>query len=143
MISYVTYNPENGEIRQFSKTSGKTPIVCGNDDYLIVSGQVDVGRSYVDTNLMAIKARPELPLVIDKHEISADGVDAAIISLPDTDPNGAGVMVFVKIGEDRFQITDGVLEFSTIDPGTHQLFFSGTNYLDAVVEITAHEVPEA
>jgi hypothetical protein len=67
--------------------------------------------------------RPEIPAVIDKTAIAADGVDVATISgLPN-------LSTITVAGIGKYSVTDGTFELTTQTPGIYQVLAEADGYL--------------
>jgi len=121
----------NGRIdRVFSGPDSVAPTQAQGDEQAISidDSQTDE-NAYVANGVIVDKAA--FSLTINKTEITADGIDEAIISgIP------AGTTVTWPDSQSD-EVTDGVVEFAVDLPGNYTLTFTAIPYLDQEVVIEA------
>ena len=121
----------NGRIdRVFSGPDSVAPTQAQGDEQAISidDSQTDE-NAYVANGVIVDKAA--FSLTINKTEITADGIDEAIISgIP------AGTTVTWPDSQSD-EVTDGVVEFAVDLPGNYTLTFTAIPYLDQEVTIEA------
>ena len=125
----------NGRIdRVFSGPDSVAPTQAQGDEQAISidDSQTDE-NAYVANGVIVDKAA--FSLTINKTEITADGIDEAIISgIP------AGTTVTWPDSQSD-EVTDGVVEFAVDLPGNYTLTFTAISYLDQEVVIEAIAAP--
>lgn len=139
MDYYAIYNTTDGIIRQivFSTEAGAALQLAADEDYILGGhGEIDDMSHYISGSPPAFTAKTDLTTTINKTSIADDGVDEAIIS---SVPNGT----HYHIENDVFSywangtITDGTLEFSTLDIGTYVITLLHVEHLKKTYTVTA------
>ena len=128
-LTVTLYSPDTGMILG-TRTGQKTSIEC--DELPYIEGVHEAAECYVDTKGLTptIRPRPKQETQQDKASISADGQDALVLS-------GLPVPCMVLVGENRYEVEDGELEWSTLMPGTYYIHVEAFPYLDWDAEVTA------
>lgn len=80
--------------------------------------------------------KPVIPVTADKTTVSADGIDQVVFTLPATCPNGTPLTVSIDADGEKFTAA-GTIAFDFVEPGEYVFTFSGRNYLDKTLTITA------
>lgn len=102
-----------------------------------VDGMYDGNFYYVDvsTNPVTVMDRSALVLSINKTEITADGIDEAIISNVPVDSHCRIIKQHETILDS--DIIDGTVELSTAQTGYYTITITHPEYIKQVIEVTA------
>ena len=129
---FQSYDPKTGRILY----SGENipPII----DLLIERGEsIILGEGNDSVHYVNIKQsppviclRPQQETQCDRTELIADGKDVIVFS-------GLPVPCTVHIGEHRYKVEDGELEWGTLLPGTYRVRVEAFPYLDWETEVIA------
>jgi hypothetical protein len=136
--TYTIYDNATGAIARLR--NGPEETLALQYDALSMSAveaYCDVQTDYVDLSGPSVQPKPDMPASIDKTSIAADGVDAAVMTLPTTEPNGTAISVWVLVEGQRYEVSDGVFEFTIDTPGEYAIRCQGTNYKENVFTVTA------
>lgn len=137
-LTVTLYVPDTGMILG-TRTGQKASIECDALPY--VEGVYSAAEHYVDTKELrpAVRPRPKQETLQSKTSVVADGRDALVLSaLP--------VPCVVQIGENRYEVDDGELEWSTLLPGAYYIRVEAFPYLDwesEVITVASGASPDA
>jgi hypothetical protein len=124
-MQYQSYNPDTGSILRTLNIEPHMTAYYENDGETLIQGEGSGFGNYVDIaqSPPVVRRRPTMDIHQDKTAITANGVDAITLSgLPS--PCG------VKIGGTEYNVTDGVLEWSTLMPAAYSIEIEAFPYLD-------------
>lgn len=131
-MDYVAFDTLTGEIITFgSCPPGQLSAQTRHGTRGVLEGQGQSHTHYVVNT--EIVERPLMGATINKNSISADNIDAAIVS---NIPNGTQYKVrgyAMASGE----INDGVFSLTTDTPGVYEINLFNFPYQDAVFLVTA------
>ncbi|MGH1371123.1 MAG: hypothetical protein ACRBBW_03750 [Cellvibrionaceae bacterium] len=131
-VEFVVYNPVTGGIER----SGSCPDAWVNDQaeagLSAALGSADDQLDWFDVSIMDVRKKAGLSVGVSGLVLQADGVSSSVIS-----PVPSGCFVTWPDGV-REEVTDGVVEFSTDEVGTHLLVLDGVKYLPLEIAIEAH-----
>ncbi len=108
-----------------------TPVGKGS-----IEGDESDKTYFIDVSVTphAVTSKLEMSITLNQTDFNADLVDSIMITgLPNP------VDVVWPVGVDAI-ITDSVAEFLTNTPSQYQISFSSIQYLEEVVNVTAHSV---
>lgn len=128
-IEATSYDPRTGRID--GHHCGQLENVELNAQAYVL-GYYDGRVYYIETAAMPhfAKYRPEQKTSLSRNTVDANGQDLIIFSnLP--------APCAVNIGEHRYEVEDGVLEWGTLMPGTYRVRVEAFPYLDWETEVTA------
>lgn len=128
-LTVTLYAPSTGMILGV-RTGQRESIECEELPY--IEGAYSAAEYYVkrDGSLPTMHLRPKQETRQGKGSISADGKDAFVLS-------GLPVPCVVQIGEHRYEVEDGGLEWSTLMPGTYHIRVEAFPFLDWDAEVIA------
>lgn len=128
-LTVTLYAPNTGAILGI-RTGQKASIECEELPY--IEGAYGAAEYYVgrDGSLPTMRLRPKQETRQGKGSISADGKDALVLF-------GLPAPCSVWVGEHRYEVEDGELEWSTLMPGTYHIRVEAFPYLDWGSEVTA------
>lgn len=128
---YTSYDPATGRVTGIGDAPMTSLSLGIPGSALLIGAKLDQATEYVDLETGERAERPGLALAVDKDRIIADGADTATIAgVP------AGATIVVR-GE-TFTADGGSVEYSTVQPGLHQLRVFAFPARDEVVTINAH-----
>jgi hypothetical protein len=134
MVNVVVFNKTSGRILRLTlcpEDAAGLQAMAANEDIIIAASQMDINLSYVDIASVAVVPRPEMPCVVNKTTVIADGADFAAIS---STPSGAEVF----IDGEPVGVGDGSDVEITFDlSGQHVVKLSLFPYLDWEVALDA------
>lgn len=128
-IVATLYVPETGALLGV-RTGQRYAIE--RDQFPHVLGIYDFKTHYVDTCRVRpqVTRRPPQTVKLNKGKFVADGKDTLVLS-------GLPVPCAVQVGEHRYEVEDGELEWSTLMPGVYRIRVEEFPYLDWESEVTA------
>ena len=128
-IVATLYDPDTGALLGV-RTGQRYAIE--RDEFPHVLGSHDFRTHYIDTCQVPPRVikRPTQTVELSKGSISANGKDALILS-------GLPAPCVIQVGEHRYEVEDGELEWSTFMPGTYHIHVEAFPYLDWESEVTA------
>lgn len=128
-ITVTQYSAETGAFEGI-RTGQKKSIDQEGRPY--IEGRYDPDEYYVDLSSVPsrVEKRPEMPVSQNLDTIRADGNETLILSsLPEP--------CRTMIGAHKYDVEDGVLEWSTLMPGAYSVRIQAWPYLDWKGEVTA------
>lgn len=137
-MKYTVYNKYTGEIVKQVTCPQAWADLYVIEDWNTIDGAYNDSVYYVDIAEEIAKEKLTLPGSIDKIEVTADREDTVTISnLPTTDLNGNFISVQVKIGRQKYEIDDGIVEITFDSPGKYTITCKARTYLDKNFEVDA------
>lgn len=132
MINYIVYNKFTGHIiKTGSCTISQLYIQAIEEWQSFALDSANDETDYYDLTTEEVKPRELNTTIIDKTEISANGIDIATMS---NIPNGSDVYIN---NEFILKCYDGVFEFSTDTISPHTITIKKVEFLDYQVTINA------
>lgn len=131
-MRFQSYNPATGRILYSGENTPEIVALLVERGESIIHGEGNDAAHYVDLKQPqpVIRPRPHQSAAQDKAELVADGKDVVVFS-------GLPVPCTVHIGEHRYVVEDGELEWGTLLPGTYRVRVEAFPYLDWETEVIA------
>lgn len=130
-MKYVLYNLTTGVLNGLCTVRHTTIPLCNEDEgYIIVETDINPKDYYVNVITKTLEIKPLVPYTIDKYGIVADGIDYITISTPI-------IPCCAMISRKTYRFNDGVIEFSTLNPGAYEIMLYAQNYAETYIEVTA------
>jgi len=129
---FQSYDPKTGRILYSGENIPSIIDLLIERGESIILGEGNDSAHYVDINQSppVIRPRPKQEARCNRTELVADGEDALVLS-------GLPLPCTVQIGEHRYGVEDGELEWSTLMPGTYYIHVEAFPYLDWDAEVSA------
>ena len=129
---FQSYDPKTGRILYSGENIPSIIDLLVERGESIVPGEGNDSAHYVDIRQSppVICPRPHQETRCDRTELVADGKDTLVLS-------GLPLPCAVQIGERRYEVEDGELEWSTLMPGTYYIHVEAFPYLDWDAEVSA------
>jgi hypothetical protein len=133
-ITHSTYNLETGELSRI--------VTCPEDmvDTIynpLLEGIVEgayIGTIYYFDGVNVVP-KATFTITQNKVTITSDDVDVCTIT---NIPTGTAVLISSSTGQQAFNVTDGLIEFSTSQPDIYRLKFTNVQFLDLELTINAN-----
>jgi len=132
MKNFIIFNKATGKILRTGCCKSEVLLnQINNSDEAVIEGKADDLIHYIDIITGDILGKPPIDSSINKTSIDADGVDLCIISnLPNP------TLIDIE-DEGRWEVVDGVFEFTTETPGEYIIKTMSNLYLNVEYIVNA------
>lgn len=132
MATIIVFDTVSGIINRMVSCPNSMVDSQAQEGEAWISGEADPRTQYVNVSTRVVENRPTMDISLSKTEISADGVDAAILN----GPSGALLMINGPIAVE-FTLDGTPTDITTDIPGTYDLTISLFPYLEWEAQIVA------
>ena len=139
MAGFIIFREDGKIMREGHTPDGMEYIQVESGEFMLIEDYRE--NTYVDINSMSVVDKIEMPSIINKTEVSADGNDEVLI-------NNLEIPTEIKLSEfmddkynivEQYEINDGSFEISFDEEGSYKIILSSLHFLDKEYIVTAIE----